>query len=243
MQPLFDLHTHTIASGHAYSTLRENIEEAARAGLKALGTSEHAERMPGTAHRMYFMNFKVIPKELNGVLIFNGIEANIYGEKGEIDVHPSILEHLDYIIASLHRPCIDDLGEAGNTRAVLGAIENSEVTIIGHPDDSRYPIKMDEIVAAAAEYHTALEVNNSSMHPQNYRENARENILEMLECAKKYKANIILGTDSHICYEVGKFERALDVLEEAKFPEDLVINFDMARLPLVLRKERQRGKD
>ena len=39
MQPLFDLHTHTIASGHAYSTLKENIEEAAKIGLKALGIS------------------------------------------------------------------------------------------------------------------------------------------------------------------------------------------------------------
>lgn len=237
MQPLFDLHTHTIASGHAYSTLNENIEEAARVGLKALGTSEHAERMPGTAHRMYFLNFKVIPKELKGVLIYNGIEANICGEKGEIDVHPSILDGLDYIIASLHKPCIEDLGEAGNTKAILGVIENPEVTIVGHPDDSRYPLKMEEIVAAAAEHHTALEVNNSSMHPLNYRENARENILEMLDYAKKYKAYIILGTDSHICYEVGKFEKALDVLAEADFPEELVINFDMDRLPLVLRKK------
>ena len=236
MQPLFDLHTHTIASGHAYSTLKENIEEAAKIGLKALGISEHAERMPVTAHRMYFMNFKVIPKEINGVLIYNGIEANIYGEKGEIDVHPSIIDRLDYIIASMHTPCIDNLGEAGNTKAILGAIENPKVTIIGHPDDSRYPLNMDEIVAAAAECHIALEVNNSSMHPLNFRENARENILEMLDLAKKYKTNIILGTDSHICYEVGRFDRALEVLEEADFPEELVVNFDMERLSLVLNK-------
>lgn len=95
---------------------------------------------------------------------------------------------------------------------------------------------MDEIAAAAAECHTALEVNNSSMHPLNFRENARENILEMLDLAKKYKTNIILGTDSHICYEIGRFDRALEVLEESGFPEELVVNFDMERLPLVLNK-------
>ncbi len=236
MKPLFDLHTHTIASGHAYSTLKENIEEAAATGLKALGTSEHAERMPGTAHKMYFMNFKVIPKEINGLFIYNGIEANIYGEKGEIDVASSFIDKLDYIIASMHMPCIDNLGQAGNTKAILGAIENPEVTIIGHPDDSRFPLNMDEIAAAAAEHHTALEVNNSSMHPLNYRENARENILEMLDFCKKYKTNIIIGSDSHICYEIGKFDRALNVLVEADFPEELVINCDMNRLPLVLRR-------
>ena len=41
MKLLFDLHTHTVASGHAFSTLKENIEEAAAKGLKAMGMSDH----------------------------------------------------------------------------------------------------------------------------------------------------------------------------------------------------------
>ena len=40
MKLLFDLHTHTVASGHAFSTLKENIEEAAAKGLKAMGMSD-----------------------------------------------------------------------------------------------------------------------------------------------------------------------------------------------------------
>lgn len=32
-----DLHTHTIASGHAYNTIREMARAAADKGLKALG--------------------------------------------------------------------------------------------------------------------------------------------------------------------------------------------------------------
>ena len=47
MKLLFDLHTHTVASGHAFSTLKENIEEAAAKGLKAMGTSDHYSAMPG----------------------------------------------------------------------------------------------------------------------------------------------------------------------------------------------------
>ena len=34
MKALMDLHTHTISSGHAYSTLKENIEEAREKGAK-----------------------------------------------------------------------------------------------------------------------------------------------------------------------------------------------------------------
>ena len=45
LRALMDLHTHTLASGHAYSTLKENLEEAKKMGLEVLGTSEH-----GTAH-------------------------------------------------------------------------------------------------------------------------------------------------------------------------------------------------
>ena len=47
MDFLFDLHTHTIASGHAYSTLKENMEEAVEKGLLAYGFSDHSEAVPG----------------------------------------------------------------------------------------------------------------------------------------------------------------------------------------------------
>ena len=76
--------------------------------------------MPRIIFVLYFLaksSISNIFSQINGVLIYNGIEANIYGEKGEIDVHPSIIDRLDYIIASMHTPCIDNLGEAGNTKA------------------------------------------------------------------------------------------------------------------------------
>ena len=77
MKLLFDLHTHTVASGHAFSTLKENIEEAAAKGLKAMGTSDHYSAMPGSAQPIYFTNFKAIKEKILGVRIFTGMEANI----------------------------------------------------------------------------------------------------------------------------------------------------------------------
>lgn len=48
MNYIADLHTHTIASDHAYSTLLENIEYAKRAGMQALAITDHGPgaRMP-----------------------------------------------------------------------------------------------------------------------------------------------------------------------------------------------------
>ena len=46
--PKLDVHTHTIVSGHAYSTMQEMAREAAERGLKILGITEHAPGIPGT---------------------------------------------------------------------------------------------------------------------------------------------------------------------------------------------------
>lgn len=49
-----DVHTHTIASGHAFSTLQEMAQAAAGKGLKVLGITEHSPGIPGTCHSIYF---------------------------------------------------------------------------------------------------------------------------------------------------------------------------------------------
>ena len=42
-----DLHTHSLASTHAYSTIREMVDSAAEKGLKAIAITDHARTMPG----------------------------------------------------------------------------------------------------------------------------------------------------------------------------------------------------
>ena len=49
-----DLHTHTLASGHAYGTIREMAKAASNKGLLAYGHSDHAPGIPGTCHPFYF---------------------------------------------------------------------------------------------------------------------------------------------------------------------------------------------
>ena len=66
MKDILDLHTHTIASGHAYNTLYEMAQAAADKGLAVYGCSEHAPSMPGTCHEFYFTNFKVLPRVIRG---------------------------------------------------------------------------------------------------------------------------------------------------------------------------------
>ena len=79
-----------------------------------------------------------------------GSELNILDYTGRIDLREGILERLDYTIASIHEPCYKCGTVAENTNAYLGAIKNPYVKIIGHPDDGRFPIDYDTVVAAAA---------------------------------------------------------------------------------------------
>lgn len=46
MKLAVDTHTHTYASGHAYSTLIENARAAKQNGLTLFCTTDHAESMP-----------------------------------------------------------------------------------------------------------------------------------------------------------------------------------------------------
>lgn len=231
---LVDLHTHTIASGHAYSTLKENIEEAREAGLAVLGVSDHAVAMPGTAHRLYFQNFKVIPERIGDLRLLHGVEANIMDFQGGLDMDESLLQEMDYVIASLHIVCLKPGTLEENTAAVLGVMENPYVKIIGHPDDGRYPLDVEQVVKKALEKQVVLELNNSSLRDKGPRLNSRENSKAVLECAKKYGVPILMGTDSHICYQVGKFEQAEELLRETDFPQELVLNYYPDKLGLVM---------
>ena len=53
MKFVLDAHTHTIASGHAYSTLLENVNYAAEKGLELVGITDHAPAMEGSFGSAY----------------------------------------------------------------------------------------------------------------------------------------------------------------------------------------------
>lgn len=226
MKAIMDLHTHTIASGHGYSTLQENIEEAMRLGLQYLGLSEHGPAMPGGPHPYFFSNYRCIPRQHGSLRLLCGVEVNIMDDKGGMDLEEWLLERMDYVIASMHPPCVAPGSKAYNTRASIRAMQNPYVKILGHPDDARYPLDYEELVRAAKAEGVALEVNNSSLHPRAPRMGAEENIQKYLECCMKHQVPIILGTDSHISFTIGKFDRALEIIERVQFPKELILNYE-----------------
>lgn len=224
MEYRLDSHTHTLASGHAYNTINEMVQAAVDCGLDLLAITEHAMTLPGTCHELYFHNLKVLPRKMKGIEVLFGVEVNLIDYEGKLDMKSSLLQRMDVTIASMHIPCIAPGTVSQNTNAVVKAIENPDVNIIGHPDDGRYPIDFDTITAAAKEHHVLLELNNNSLNPDCTRENARENDIKMLEFCMKYQTPIILNSDAHWAEDIGNRCNSMPLVEELKFPEELIIN-------------------
>jgi putative hydrolase len=222
-----DLHTHTIASGHAYTTLLENIKEASGIGLKFLGTSDHGPNMPGGPHLFYFANMRVLPRELYGVTLLHGCEVNIVDYDGKLDIPEKILKNLDFVIASLHDVCIKPGTRDENTNCLIKVMENPLVDIIGHSGNPAFPIWEEEIVKKAKENNVLIEINNGSFSS---RRGSEKNCMRIATLCKEYGVNIVLGSDAHTCFHIGKFLQAENMLKDMEMPEELIMNRNSEKL-------------
>jgi Histidinol phosphatase and related hydrolases of the PHP family len=230
MKYVLDTHTHTVASGHAYSSIREMAKAASEKNLELLGITEHAPMMPGTCHDFYFQNLRVVDRELYGVELLLGVELNIVNYSGQVDLAKNILKKMDIVIASLHMPCISSGTIEENTAAYLHAMKNPYIDIIGHPDDSRYEIDYKTLVLGAKEHNILLELNNSSLTPGGIRQDTEKNDIEMLNYCRKYNVPIVIGSDAHFDTYVGRHDFAEKLIQEIDFPEELIVNKSVSEL-------------
>lgn len=222
-----DAHSHTIASGHAYGTIREMALGAKENGIKLLGITEHGQGIPATCPDIYMRNLKATaPEVLFGVEMLYGIEANIMND-GTINTDEKVLKTLDYAIAGIHMLCYKDEGIEKNTDNVISAMKNPKVYFISHPDDDHTPLNYERLVAAAKQYHVALEVNSSSFRKQHSRLNCVENYRKMCALCKDMGVYIVVNSDAHDPNYVGHQKEAREFLEEISFPEELILNNDV----------------
>lgn len=241
-----DTHTHTIASGHAYNSMCEMIQAAAKKGLKIIGITDHAPAMPGSTHRYYFTNMISIDNEelshMYGIEVLWGIEANIMDKDGKLDMENAILGKLDVVIASMHLPCYPPGTKEENTNAAIEVLKNPTVDILGHPEDGRYPLDYEAVVRTAKEYGKLIELNNSSLKPKAYRKNGRENSLELLRLCKQYNQPIVINSDAHLMVDIGNRKYVEPLLIETNFPEELVINTSADAFRKMIQKGKRNGR-
>lgn len=193
--------------------------------LKMLGISDHGPATLGGGRVSYFRNLAYAQKERLGIRMLYGAEANIIDHRGHLDLDDRVLRHLDFVIASMHQPTIKPGTEEENTDAYINAMRNPCVTIIGHCDDTKFPVDYFRLFKAAMEHHVLLEINNSSLSPEGYRGDTKFNDLLILNLCRHFNYPVLFSSDSHGIKHVGDFTYAADAAKLAGVPRSLILNY------------------
>lgn len=233
MKLIADLHTHTLASAHAYSTITENSVQAEKAGLKMLALTDHAPYMEDSPHVWHHHNQHVIPRILNNVFILRGIEADIIDNNGGLDIDEDLARKLDWIVASYHW---GDGTKSEITDSYIKLLANPHVSCLGHTDTPRFDYDMKEVCKACHIYQKAMELNVARIRDERKTETIEFYKRLLTVCAEE-ETFVVVNTDSHFWNTIGDFEPAYKIISEVGFPEKLLLNFDVENIKqLVIRK-------
>ncbi len=164
-----DFHVHTTVSGDGRSPLEEVVAAAIGRGYRVLAITDHAEGTLSGVSREVLLeqrgHFRALQAQLGEALtLLHGVELNI-GPAGELDYDLEFRRSFDWCLASVHDHF--ELDRAAQTQRVVTAMRDPAVRMIGHLSarmiGGRPPIELDleAIGAAAAETHTALEINGA----------------------------------------------------------------------------------
>lgn len=219
-----DLHTHTVASTHGYSTINENAAAAAALGMKLLAVTDHGPAMPDAPHLWHFHNYKVLPREIGGVKMLYGVEANIIDENGTLDMDEKELAFCEWVIASYHTQCVKFARTPELvTQGYRKVCENPLVDVIGHPTTAMFPFDYEPVLRLFKEAGKLVEINESSLK---WKRGALETGKTVYALCKKYEIPIVLNTDSHYAGLIGKTPLAEQLLRDLDFPARLIVNLD-----------------
>lgn len=226
---------HTVASTHAYSTVQEMVHAAAQKGLYAVAITDHGACMPGAPEKWYFENLKVIPRNLEGVLVLRGEEADVIDYDGNTDLIETDLDILDWVVASIHRPIMKEKNPTVEqvTNAWMNIARNPRVNVIGHSGTAEFAYDFEKVIPEFGRNGKLVELNESSFV---WRQKSLPNCKKIMELCKKHSVPIIVNTDSHFSTQVGCFNHSLKLLEELDFPEELVVNSSVERFQSYLKQ-------
>lgn len=220
MRFLVDLHTHTVACAHAYSTVNDYVLQADKIGISMFAITDHGPDVPDAPHPWHFGNLGVIPHVVDNIAILRGVEANIRAD-GTLDLEDKYLERLDIVLAGFH-PNLTPSDETTHTKLAIKIIESGNVDIFAHLGNPQYPVDFQTVLECAKEHHVAVELNSSS--DINTRMGSHANCVKVAKMAKEVGNVVSIGSDAHVCYFLGKFKEVEDVIEEAGLGYNSIIN-------------------
>jgi DNA polymerase (family X) len=192
-----DVHMHTVETD-GRNTIEEMAEAARLHSYKYIAITDHSKNLAfangldDTRALAHIEKIRAVSNTLADIRIFAGIEVDILGD-GSLDLSDSVLAEMDVVIASVHSHF--EQGPEEMTARLIAAIENPNVSILGHPTGrlllrrDAYSFDMDAVLKAAARCKVAMELNS---YPD------RLDLCDRhLRMAKQYGVKIVINTDAH----------------------------------------------
>lgn len=227
MDILFDLHTHTLFSDHAFSTVYENITCAKAVGLKGIATTDHGPEIVDSGHTWHYGCLEeLVPREVDGIHHFPGVEANILNTTGELDIPDDYQNRLDVVIASFHGYPFMPKTEKDVLTTYENVFKNKNVNMLGHIDRVPFEYDMKTVVSMAKEHNVPVELNQHSLELSDF---IKSQAISLAKICNQLKVPVVVNTDSHFCKSVGVFTLIEKMLKEIGFDKNLIINRDYDR--------------
>jgi DNA polymerase (family 10) len=206
-------------------TIGEMAEAARAHGYRYMAITDHSKNLAfanglddqrALAH---IKRIREVAEKLEGIRIFAGIEVDILPD-GALDLSDSVLEQMDIVIASVHSAFNQEPQQM--TERLLKAIENKNVSLIGHPTGrillrrDAYQYDMEAVLAAAARHQVAMELN---AYPDRLDLSDRH-----LRMAKERGVKIVINTDSHHTTHLEKIKYGVLQARRAWLTKEDVLN-------------------
>lgn len=238
MKVKIDTHVHSIASGHAFNTINEIMTFANRKNMELVCITEHGPSMKGAPHTEYFEMVAEVPLKFDNCICLMGCECNIIDQHGHLDLDDKFLKDLDVVLIGLDRltPYPEHSTKEMNTSAVINAMKNPYADIVAHPYRENFPVDIEVVVKAAAQYKCMLELNCRIFSKASNVDALTEVYSKMLKLCVEYGVPVVIGTDAHIAFGIGDASSLNPVKKSIDIQNEIIVNTSKAFVKLLLRK-------
>lgn len=218
-------HNHTTASD-GLDTLEDMVKAAERLGWSYIGFADHSKASYQANGLSEDRVLKLIDsiKQFNEskqskVKVFSGIECDILSD-GRLDLEQSVLEQLDYVVASVHSGFTQS--ESEMTQRIIKAIEQPVVTMLGHPTGrlllrrEAYAVNIDKIIDAAIANKVIIEINANPQRLDMDWRHWRKGLDRGLLCS--------INPDAHSTQHLDYFRAGVNIARKAGMEDHHIIN-------------------
>ena len=214
-----DLHSHSSFSNCGIHTIIEILEGAKRKGLKAQAITDHGPAKVAFVRSTFFNR---LTQPVEGITLLKGMECNIMGMDGGIDLAPKFIRHCDVLLAGLHDNLDVNWDRDEATTALINTMKNNPwIDVITHPLNHDFEVDLRRVAQAAGETGTALEFNNSKIV---YGSVSEEEQCDFIRICMEEGCLVAVNTDAHTLNELGDTEAMDRLLEKEGFPEERIVN-------------------